>query len=140
MIKLDDKDKEIIESLNKNGRISYSKLGNKVNLSASGVRKRVMRLEKEGLIKGYKAVLDHRKLQKDSHAFLKIRNEVDKIKTKLKEDKRIKKIYRISGETPIMIEGWFENNQELFKFIEELKESIEGEIKVDIALDEETIR
>ncbi|WIO73685.1 Lrp/AsnC family transcriptional regulator [Porticoccaceae bacterium LTM1] len=52
----------ILSELEKDGRISNADLAEKIGLSASACLRRVQDLEKEGIIKGYKAVFDRRKL------------------------------------------------------------------------------
>lgn len=55
---LDRIDKRILMELQKNGRISNVALSKKVGLSTTPCLERVKRLEKQGVITGYKAVLD----------------------------------------------------------------------------------
>ena len=59
---LDKIDLKILEILQINGRISNIELSEKINLSPTPCLKRVKKLEKEGIIKNYKAVLDPQKL------------------------------------------------------------------------------
>ncbi len=131
-----EKDREILRILSKNGRISYSDLGEKVDLSPSGIRKRVQKLEEKGFIKGYKALIDHKKLEKNSHAFIGIKSEKSNFNKSIFDDNRIMNIYRVSGDPPLLLEGWFKDNGDLSKFVEELKEKLKGDIQVTIVLDE----
>lgn len=62
MIDLDDINRKILRALEKDGRISNSILAGKVGLSASACLRRVQELERTGLIKGYRAVLDRTQL------------------------------------------------------------------------------
>lgn len=55
---LDEIDNRIIELLIKNARLTYSEIGEEVSLSRVAVRNRVSALEKQGIIKGYHAVVD----------------------------------------------------------------------------------
>lgn len=61
-IKLDDYDKRIIEVLQKDGRITKVKLAEAVHLSPSSTWERVRRLEEAGVIAGYHARLDPRRI------------------------------------------------------------------------------
>jgi DNA-binding Lrp family transcriptional regulator len=54
---LDSKDLEIIKNLNVNGRMPLTTIANKVNLSLNAVKKRIAKLEEEGVIKGYSCEL-----------------------------------------------------------------------------------
>lgn len=59
---LDRIDRNILRTLQKNGRISFVELGESVGLSTSPCLERVRRLEQAGYITGYTAVLDPRLL------------------------------------------------------------------------------
>lgn len=71
-MKLDAIDSRILDVLQKNGRISNADLSEKVALSASACYRRVQRLEAEGLIKDYVAILDARKIGRPSTVFVEI--------------------------------------------------------------------
>src|SRR5919198_5474891 len=62
MAKLDDTDRKIVGELTANARISFAELGRRVNLSSPAVADRVQRLERTGVITGYRAELDPRVL------------------------------------------------------------------------------
>ncbi|WP_135502528.1 Lrp/AsnC family transcriptional regulator [Roseovarius aestuariivivens] len=62
MLKLDDRDIEILRVLADNGRITKAQLAERVGLSASPCWERLRRLEEEGIIEGYKATINLRKL------------------------------------------------------------------------------
>lgn len=55
---LDRLDRKILGVLQEDGRISFTDLGNRVGLSTSPCLERVRRLERDGFIRGYRAVLD----------------------------------------------------------------------------------
>jgi DNA-binding Lrp family transcriptional regulator len=58
MIELDAISRKILQALEQDGRISNTDLAAKVGLSASACLRRVQDMERKGLIKGYRAVLD----------------------------------------------------------------------------------
>jgi len=61
-MKLDRYDKKILEVLQTEGRIHNQDLADRIGLSASPCLRRVRALEESGLILGYRAMLDARKL------------------------------------------------------------------------------
>lgn len=69
---LDNIDRGLLAALQKNGRISNSDLAEKVNLSASACHRRVQRLEQEGYIAGYAALLDPHKMGVSATVFVEI--------------------------------------------------------------------
>lgn len=62
MIKLDDRDLAILRVLSEDGRISKTALADRVGLSATPCWNRLKRLEQSGLIGGYGARINLRKL------------------------------------------------------------------------------
>ena len=55
---IDETDNRIVQLLLKDGRMSYSDIGEKVGLSRTAVKTRIAVLERSGIIKGYKAIID----------------------------------------------------------------------------------
>ena len=69
---LDSNDRRLLMILQKRGRISNAELADEINLSASACHRRVQRLEAEGYIKGYVALLDARKMGVPATIFVEI--------------------------------------------------------------------
>jgi len=69
---LDTMDRRLLAVLQKRGRISNADLADRVNLSASACHRRVQRLETEGYIQGYVALLDPRKMGVPATVFVEI--------------------------------------------------------------------
>lgn len=65
-------DKQLIGALQEDARLSSAQLGELVNMSASPAWRRVKRLEEEGIITGYHATVDRRKLGYGVLAFVTI--------------------------------------------------------------------
>ena len=59
---LDATDRRILGVLQKEGRITNADLSDRVNLSPSACHRRVQRLEEDGFIAAYVALLDTRKM------------------------------------------------------------------------------
>lgn len=69
---LDQLDRQILKVLQKQGRISNADLSEAVNLSPSACHRRVQRLESEGYIRDYVALLDARKMAVPTTVFVEI--------------------------------------------------------------------
>ncbi|WP_136636466.1 Lrp/AsnC family transcriptional regulator [Pseudooceanicola onchidii] len=78
---LDDIDRKILRVIQKQGRISNADLSEKVNLSPSACHRRVQRLEAEGIVKDYVALLDARRIGLPSTIFveIKLQGQADEI-------------------------------------------------------------
>ena len=70
---LDAVDRRILAELAQNGRISVAELSRRVNLSKTPCQARMTRLEKAGYIRGYRAVLDPRRLGLPHVAFVEVK-------------------------------------------------------------------
>ncbi len=62
MTNLDEIDERILQELSVDGRVSNSELSGRIGLSPSACLRRVQELERSGIIKGYRAVLDTSRL------------------------------------------------------------------------------
>jgi len=69
---LDATDRRILSALQNRGRMSNADLSDKVNLSPSACHRRVQRLETDGYIRDYVALLDARKMGVPTTVFVEI--------------------------------------------------------------------
>ncbi|MBY9078077.1 Lrp/AsnC family transcriptional regulator [Paenibacillus sp. HN-1] len=60
---MDELDLKIIELLEQDGRISHEEISKQLHISRPAVHQRVAKLEKMGVIHGYRAVIDWSKLE-----------------------------------------------------------------------------
>jgi Lrp/AsnC family transcriptional regulator, regulator of ectoine-degradation genes len=75
MVKLDDRDLKMISILRKEGRISKADLARRVNLSAAPCWERLKRLEKAGIITGYRAEVALKKIAAHIVVFMAVELE-----------------------------------------------------------------
>jgi Lrp/AsnC family leucine-responsive transcriptional regulator/Lrp/AsnC family transcriptional regulator len=72
MLKFDNTDQAILQHLQENALLTTKELSSRLNLSYTPVYERVRRLEKEGVIKKYVALVDREKIGKNLIAFCNI--------------------------------------------------------------------
>ncbi len=72
-MKLDPTDLRILHILQREGRLSNSDLAERVNLSQSACHRRVQRLETDGIISGYVALLDPRMVDRRATVYVEIK-------------------------------------------------------------------
>ncbi|HVF58007.1 MAG TPA: Lrp/AsnC family transcriptional regulator [Pyrinomonadaceae bacterium] len=70
---MDEKDRRILEILQRDGRVTNVELARAVELTPSATLERVRKLEERGLIKGYMALLDPHALDLGLLAFIFVR-------------------------------------------------------------------
>ena len=69
---LDETDRRILVVLQGQGRITNAELSERVNLSPSACHRRVQRLEEDGVIAGYVALVNARRVGKPTTVFVEI--------------------------------------------------------------------
>ena len=70
---LDQIDRRILDELARDGRISVAELSRRVNLSKTPCQARIRRLEQEGYILGYRAIVNPTRLGLPHVAFVEVR-------------------------------------------------------------------
>tara|TARA_R110000787_G_scaffold16622_82_gene52289 strand:- start:7681 stop:8154 length:474 start_codon:yes stop_codon:yes gene_type:complete len=65
-------DRKILEILAENGRLTITELADRIGLSKTPCQNRVKRLEKDGVIRGYRAVLDPVSMDAAHIAFVEV--------------------------------------------------------------------
>jgi Lrp/AsnC family transcriptional regulator for asnA, asnC and gidA len=125
-------DLAIIYKLMENSRKSFVEIAKELNVTETAIRKRVRRMESEGVIRKYSIEIDPKNLGFGVKSLIGIdttpQRYISIIQT-LKRNEKILKLYSSSGDHMMMIECWFESNEELHNFINEL-ENIEGVLDI----------
>lgn len=109
MAALDHIDLRILDELQNNSNLTTKELAAKVNLSASPVFDRVKRLEKDGYIKKYVAILDSEKLNKGLCIFANVKLKQhncslgNEFMDDIKNVEEVTECYNISGEFDYML-------------------------------------
>lgn len=62
MAQLDETDIELLQSLQKDAKVNTKELSEKLHISKTPIYGRIKRLENEGYIKGYVALVDNKKV------------------------------------------------------------------------------
>lgn len=71
-VELDRTDLQILAELQRNGRLTNAELAARVHLSASACLRRIQRLERDGVLAGYRAEVDPDKLGLGLQAFVRV--------------------------------------------------------------------
>ena len=108
-ILIDETDKGILEILKQNARTPFLYIAKRLKISESTIRKRVARMEKDGVIKKYTAVVEPSKVGYGSVALVGIDVKPEKfleVGRKLTELDNIKFVATSTGDHMLMIEIW----------------------------------
>jgi Lrp/AsnC family leucine-responsive transcriptional regulator len=116
MSQLDDTDRRIIGELREEGRISFAELGRRVNLSPPAVADRVQRLERRGVIVGYRAEIDPVALGYPLTAIVRVKpapGQLPRIPELATEIAQVGECHRITGEDCFYIKLHLHSIEEL---------------------------
>ena len=114
--KLDPTDRKIIGELTAEGRISLAELGRRVNLSSPAVTERVQRLERAGVITGYRAEIDPRALGYQLTAIVRVKpatGQLPRIPELALEIPEVGECHRITGEDCFFLKVHLRSIEEL---------------------------
>ncbi len=115
---LDRIDREILGLLQSDGRLTNAALAEQVHLSPSACLRRVQRLEREGVIAGYAAVLDPAALGRATSVFVEVslnsqrEDALDAFERAVRECPDIAECHLMSGGSDYLLRVAVENTQE----------------------------
>jgi len=119
-LNLDKNDERILKNLLVDARLSARQLGIKLGMSTVTILSRIKKLEKEKVIKGYTALIDHEKLGYTLTAVIEIIAKKDKIidiETELAKIENVCGVYDITGNTDTLVIAKFKSRNELSEFV-----------------------
>lgn len=101
---MDGIDSKILSLLHENARMPVAEIGRTIAMTQPAVTERIRKLEEQGIIAGYKAILSPKKLGKDVTAFVlfKTSNCLD-FQEFCSQSPDVIELYRISGEYNFMM-------------------------------------
>ena len=120
MEELDETDIAILKELEKDGRISFNEIANKLDISPPTVKYRVDKLKKRGLIKNFSVIYDLDKFKKGFFIFILAEakfQKLDEIIEKLENVDIIQEIYTSLDKNNLILKLFVEENEELNHFI-----------------------
>jgi Lrp/AsnC family leucine-responsive transcriptional regulator len=127
---LDPIDYKLIDLLQLNARMTQLEMAAEVGLSQPAVAERMRKLEQEGVITGYAARVDRRKLAKDICAFIGVRIEHPKYNAgfakRILELPDVLECHRITGPDSYLLKVVTEDTQSLDLLISDLLRHIPG--------------
>lgn len=105
---LDDTNRALLSELQRDARLSLAELGRRVGLSAPAVAERLQRLERDGVIRGYRAEIDPAALGFGLSAIIRVRpmpRQLQRIADLARETPEIVECHRITGEDCYLIKA-----------------------------------
>ena len=132
MEKLDDIDLKILRILQNNSKKTTKEIADSINLSSSPVHERIKKLEKNGYIKKYVALLNKKKIGKPITAIcmvsLRYHNEgfIDKFERQIKALEEVQECYHMAGKVDFFLKINLEGLESYHDFIRSKLSKIEN--------------
>ena len=129
---LDEIDRALLRILQTDARISNADLARQVNLSPPAVHARMRRLQEQGVIRGYVAVLDREALGYEMLCLISIRMErhqrpdIERVRAAVGQMPEELECYHLTGEFDDQLKVVVHNRKELERFVVDRLTTIPG--------------
>ncbi len=120
---MDKIDERILKNLMMDGRLSARQLALKLGMSTVTILTRIKKMEKEKIIYGYTALIDHEKIGYSLTAIIEIIGKNDKIvsiEDEIAKFENVCGVYDITGSTDTIVIAKFKERNELSTFVKSL--------------------
>jgi DNA-binding Lrp family transcriptional regulator len=120
---LDKTDERILKNLMMDGRLSARQLALKLGMSTVTILTRIKKMEKEKIILGYSALINHEKVGYSLTAIIEIIAKNDKIvsiEDEIAKFENVCGVYDITGSTDTIVIAKFKERDGLSRFVKDL--------------------
>ena len=117
---LDKTDIKILKNLLVDARLSSRQMALKLGMSTVTILTRIKKMEKEKIVRGYTAIIDHEKLGYDLTAIIEIftkKGKMVEIENELSSLENVCAVYDVTGESDTVVVAKFKNRDELSRFV-----------------------
>lgn len=121
---MDDIDHRILQCLQKDGRMSLKKIAEAVPLTPPAIAERIRKLEESGVITGYTAVVNTRKLEENVKAIINVTlppERQDAFVECVRELEGVQWMHHVTGAFSMSIFAAFRNTGELERMVKTLQ-------------------
>lgn len=126
---IDQIDLKILYILQTDGRRRLADIADEVDLSAPAVMERVKKLEASGVIRGYQALIDGKKVGKDITAFIGVsignQRDLERFASQMMRYRDVLECHHVTGDESFILKVKLANTAALEKLLAEIR-SVEG--------------
>ncbi len=123
---MDQIDRQIVALLRQSARRSFQSIGLRVSLSAPAVKRRVDRLEADGVIRGYAARVDPGRYGWSAHAFVELYTEgrmpAAEVREAVERHPEVEAAYTVAGEASAVLHVRARDTAHLEETLERLRD------------------
>ena len=134
---MDEVDRSILGLLEADARLTYSDIGTRVGLAASSVHDRVRKLERSGVVKGYRAEIDFDKVDLPITAFVSLAlrpSSPNDIPGKVSEFPLVESCYSVAGDNSYVLIVRAPSTKALEELLDAVRAKLEVVTKSTIVL------
>ncbi len=122
-MELNETDKKILKKLLEDARFSSRQISKNVGVSVGTVLSRIKKMETDGILKGYSAILDHEKLGYELTVVTEItvsKGRLVEMENEIAKNPNVCGVYDVTGLTDAIIIAKFKSREDLGKFTKNL--------------------
>lgn len=137
MFGVDEKSRKILELLEGDDRLTYAAIGSRVGLAASSVHDRIRKLESSGVIRGYRAEVDHPAVGLPIMAFVSLALQPSSptdIPARIAELPLVESCYSVAGDNSYVLVIRAPSTQALEELLDALRAKLEVTTRSTIVL------
>jgi len=126
---VDNKDREILNILQSNYRISYKELSDQIGLAASTIHSRVQNMIKKGVIREFDTVICPMKVGYEAIALLGLSVDplkMNEIAEKIALYNEVQLVATTTGDHDMIVQIYAKDDKDLWRFINDKIKTIEG--------------
>jgi Lrp/AsnC family transcriptional regulator, leucine-responsive regulatory protein len=137
---LDDTDKKALNALQADGRLSNVELARRIDLSPPATHARLRRLEHDGYITGYTALLDREKAGFDLLCIIQISlqmhqlEQVEAFRELVRKMPEVLECHHITGEYDYLLKVVLRNRKDLERFVVDRLTPVPGVARIHTSL------
>jgi DNA-binding Lrp family transcriptional regulator len=124
---MDAIDRQIVALLRANARTSFQAIGSRVSLSAPAVKRRVDRLEADGVVRSYAAVVDPAAMGWSTHAVVALycegRMAAAEVRAAVAEHPEVSAAYTVAGEASAILHVRARDTTHLEEALERIRDT-----------------
>jgi len=134
---MDNKDRKILNELQKNGRLTNQELSENINLSPSPCLRRLRQLEKDNVICGYTVLVDQEAYGLPITAFVRIRlnshceETINNFEESIQDEEHILECYIMTGSDDYLLKILVESLSDYENFIRKKLQPLPGISAID---------
>ncbi len=124
---MDEIDRRIVALLREDARRSFQSIGSRVGLTAPAVKRRVDRLESDGVVRGYTATIDPARYGWSTHAFVALycegRMAAQEVRDAVEGNPEVEAAWTVAGEASAMLHVRARDTAHLEEALERIRDA-----------------